>query len=571
MTDALTPTGRGVVVATPLRRELDEILSLRGEAREERLLASTHLPAVVALMPPEELYFTLKEMDPDHVPLVLAHARTEQVEFFLDLELWRGDRVRPARVGPWLELLASCGEAPLGRWLSQLELADLTLYLGQMVRVVRPQDPDDDPFQEGKGRAPITVDGFYYVRCPKDREGLVRSLLLVLREKDPDRYLRLMEALHREVDAELEEHVYQERVRRLAVRGFPEWDEAMEVYVPLAVSSAAELPVRSPALVPDPDGEPEAAPRYPIAAPSVAPDLVVRALARVRDPAVAESIQTELATLTNRVLVADRLDLDRLESYGRALSKVAGYLAIGLEALAGPDEEAAARLLERHWLQHLFRAGWSRVAEARNRARHVFRRGWPEGHKERLLFLDPPLGEILDGLLRPHPLWYQGEDASPAYREFQALAEVDRAVRAVDKAEFLGRFLLSVVDLRLEDCKNALRDLEPELLKTSTVFLTALVNAALDRGFRFAPVPRERAREGLGRVWEEDRPPRRVKPSLVEASVEWVELLMPLEGTDRMFLEEFVRDCFGLLEEEFGHLAPDEVPDPRFTRGLWIR
>ena len=25
-----------------------------------------------------------------------------------------------------------------------------------------------------------------------------------------------------------------------------------------------------------------------------------------------------------------------------------------------------------------------------------------------------------------------------------------------------------------------------------------------------------------------------------------------------------------LLEEEFGHLAPGEAPDPRFTKGLWI-
>ncbi|WP_025321135.1 DUF6178 family protein [Deferrisoma camini] len=571
MSEVQTPARRGQVIATPLRREIDEILSLRGEAREERLLATPRLAAVVALLPPEELYFTLKEMDPDNVPLVLAHARADQVEFFLDLELWKGDRVRPGRVVPWLRLLASCGEAPLARWLRQLDLADLTLYLGRVVRVVRPHEPDEDPFQDLPGRAPITVDGFYYVRCAAEHEDLVKTVLGVLRQADPDRYLRLMEALLGEVDSELEEHVYQERVRRLAMRGFPEWDEAMEVYVPMEVTSARELPVRGGPPTPDPDGEPEAAPRYPIAAPSVAPDLVVRALGRVRDPAAAESIQLELATLTNRVMVADRLDLDRMESYGRALAKVAGYLAIGLEALAGPDEEAAARLLERHWLQHLFRVGWTRIAAARNRARHVFRRGWPEGHKERLLFLDPPLGEILDGLLRPHPLWYAGDEAAPVYREFRAVSEVDRASRAVDKAEFLGRFLLSVVDLRLDDCKEALRDLEPEHLKTSTVFLTSLVNAALDRGFRFAPIPRRRAREGLAKVWEEDRPPRRVKPSLADASVEWVELLLPLSGTDRMFLREFVLECFGLLEEEFGHLAPDEVPDPRFTRGLWIR
>ncbi len=562
---------RAEVIVTPIRQELDRILSVRGPEREERLLAARNLPAVVALMPPEELYFTLKEMDPDNASQVLAHARTEQVEFFLDLELWKGDRVRADRIVPWLELLASCGEDALGRWLRRMDLADLTLYLGKIVRVHVGGHPDRDVYQELAGRAPLTIDDFYYVQCPERYEPLIRSILLVLRDADLDHYLRLMEALARDVDSELEEHVYEQRLRRLATRGFPEWEEAMGVYSPLDAESPATLPTRRGFPDPVPDGEPEVPPRYPVAAPGVAPDLLARAVGRITDSGLREALQVELAFLTNKVLVADRLDLDRTDSYHRALRKVAGYLTIGLEFLGGPDEAAAARLLERHWLAHLFRVGWTRVLRVRNRARRVFREGWPRGHKERLLFLDAPLGEVMDGLLRPHPLWYAGPDEAPAYREFRSLSEVDRAARSVDKAEFLGRFLLSVVDLRLEDCKDALVGLEPENLKASTVFLTALVNAALGRGFRFAPIERSSAREGLARVWVEDRPPRRAKPELVDASVEWARTLTPLPEGDEAYLREFVEECFGLLEEEFGHLSPDEVPDPRFTRGLWIR
>ncbi len=571
MSDARTPPSRRAeVIPTPIRRELDRVLSVRGAEREERLLACRNLPAVVALMPPEELYFTLKEMDRDNVPLVLTHARTEQIEFFLDLELWDRDRVRADRVVPWLDLLASCGEAALGRWLRNLDLADLALYLGQVVQVHVARDPDEDVFQELPGRAPITIDGFYYVRCPPEHEALVRSVLLVVRDRDPDHYFRLMEALIREVDSELEEYVYEQRQRRLAVRGFPEWDEAVEVYAPLDADTADDLPLRESFADPAPEGEPEVGPRYPVAGPGVAPDLLARALGHLSDPALLESLHAEIAFLTNKLLVADRLPLDRLDSYHRALSKAAGYLSIGLEYLAGPDGRACARLLARHWVQHLFRVGWTRVLRAQQRARRVFRQGWPEGRKERLLFLDAPLGEILDGLLRPHPLWYAGPAEAPEYRPFRSLGEVDRAVRAVDKAEFVGRLLFSVVDLRLDDIRGALTHVEPENLKASTVFLTALVNAALDRGFRFAPVPRERAREGLARVWQEDRPPRRVRPELLEASVDWVGMLMPLRGTDEAYLREFVGECFGLLEEEFGHLAPEETPDPRFVRGLWI-
>ncbi|MBE0618698.1 MAG: hypothetical protein IH608_12355, partial [Proteobacteria bacterium] len=105
-TSARTPSP---LIATPLRRELDHVLSVRGEEREDRLLASPNLGALVALMPPEELYFTLKELDPDHVADVLRHARSEQVEFVLDLELWKRDRLRTERVLPWLQRLQACG------------------------------------------------------------------------------------------------------------------------------------------------------------------------------------------------------------------------------------------------------------------------------------------------------------------------------------------------------------------------------------------------------------------------------------------------------------------------------
>ena len=71
-------------------------------------------------------------------------------------------------------------------------------------------------------------------------------------------------------------------------------------------------------------------------------------------------------------------------------------------------------------------------------------------------------------------------------------------------------------------------------------------------------------------MWEADHPPRRVRPELAGTAVEWARSVRPMNQAEEAFLTEFVNDCFTLLEEEFGHLAEDEVPDPRFTRGLWI-
>ena len=563
------PAPAGAKPSARLRRELDQILSVRADAREDRLLASPNLGALVALLPPEEFYFTLKELDPDNVPEVLRHARSEQVEFVLDLELWRKDRLRPERVLPWLERLHSCGREALARWLRRLELGTWVLLLSR-VATVHLADDDRDPLQDLPGRAPFTVEGRYYVATSAQAEPVVKEIFQTLRAADPERYARVVEALMRDVDSELEEGEYQDRQRRLALRGFPEWEEALEVYARLEAAAPEALPRKPGAPGREPESAPEAPPRYPVTLPAAAPDYFLHALRRVPPGQALDGLWSELAYLTNKVAVADGLDLDQLESFQGALRKVTAYVSIGLESLCGADEGQAARVLEEHWLQHLFRAGWTPIRALRARARKLFDKGWPQGHKERLLFLDPPLPEVLEGLLRVHPLWFAGEGEVPAYRTFRTLTEVRRAGRAVEQADFLGRFLLGAVDLHLGDLRQALTRLDTENLKGSTVFLTALVNAALDRSFRFAPIERAAVRRGLGRVWASETPPRRVKPGLGDTAVEWAKALQPLSPAEEGYLREFVGSCFALLEEQFGHLAQDEVPDPRFTRGLWI-
>ncbi len=549
-----------------LSQEVEAVLARRGADRGELLLESARMAAVVAALPPEELYFTLKDLDPADLPAVLGCATAEQVAFVLDLELWDKDAFSASRAATWLANLNACDPVPLARWLRQLDVTTWALLLGSVARVHVAAD-DRDPFQDLPGRAPLTVDGVHFLAVREAHEPLVRGFLHALRAADGARYGQLLEALLGDLDAEFEENCREERGRRLALRGLPEWEEAMEVYAKLEARGPDDLPVR-PGAGPAPSRS--RPPRYPLLQAGQAPDLLARALRHLEGSSAADPFRAELAYLTNKVVVADRFPLGRTDSFEHALRKVAAYTAIGLEALCGYDEEEAARLLERHWLQSLFRVGWTRVRAVRTQAQRLFRKGWPQGHKERLLFLDPPLPETVDGLLRPHPLWYVGDGEPAPCRLFRTLGEVDRAAGLVAKADFLGQFLLSVVDLRLTDLKEAVVRLDTENLKGTTVFLTALVNAALGRGFRFAPVARAEVSQALGRVWESDLPPRRVRVGLLESAVEWSQAVTPISAANQPHLREFVAECFGLLEDEFGRLAADELPDPRFTRGLWI-
>ena len=548
--------------------ELADVLANRGARREDLLLASDHLPALIPRFSPEELFFTLSEISQENVPAVLAHATTEQMEFLLDLDLWDKDRIRADRAAPWLRLLHRCGDPAMERWLPELDLADLTLLLGQLVRVQVASD-DEDPLQQTPGRAPFTLDGLYYVSAGEREEGLVRHLLTMLHGVAPDQYHKLLEALIRDVDSELEEYCFESRQRRLGMRGFPEWEEAMEVYARLEAEGVEDLPLRPQYAAVRPDGDPdEVPPAYPMMVVGGGDGCLARALGALPAETDLAPLRTELAYLTHKVAVADGLDLSQVGSFETAAHKAAAYISIGLEALCDDNPARCAEAVQHHWLQHLFRVGWTRVRRLRTRARRVLEKGWPQGHKERLLFLDEPLPRILEGLLRRHPRWY--DKAGESYRRFQTLDEVRAADWAVGKLEFLGQFLLGIVDLRLGDLRQALVRLDTENLKGSTVFLTALLNSALDREFRFAPIPKEEARAGLGRVWESDHPPRRVRPELGATAVEWARSVRPMSNQEGAFLTEFVADSFALLEEEFGHLAEDEVPDPRFTRGLWI-
>lgn len=552
-----------------LARELDDVLAVRGREREDLLLESDRLPALVAGLPPEELFFTLKEADPDNVPALLGAARPAQVQFLFDLELWHKDRLRTEKAAPWLRRLAECGPGPLARWAAGLDVATWVLLLGSLVKV-KARDEESDPFQDESGRAPVTIDGVYYLWAPEGMETVVRDVLQALRESGAERYQQFVEALLQEIDSEFEEQMHEEKERRLGERGFPSWEEAYHIYARLTEDGLRAAPGRSGAPAGAAGGEREAPPHYPIAAKGVAPDLLARALGRVGGGALEQALRYELACLTNKVVVADGLDVEQLGSFHRALVKVAGYVSIGLEALGGPDEEAAASALRERWLEHLFRVGWTHVREAQHRARRFVDKGWPQGRMERLLFLDSPLPEALDALLRRHPLCYQGESETPSARDFRTLSEVQRASGLVEKADFLGRFLLSVIDFRLADVREASSRLDVENLKGTTVFLTALLNAALERPFRFAPVERTDARRGLSKIWRDDRPPRRARPELGDSAVEWARSVAPVGAGEEVHLRQFVAESLALLEEEFGHLAADEVPDPRFTRGLWI-
>lgn len=120
-----------------LQQELQSILPLRGKERMEAILSSDHPKEIFQSLPVEEAYLTIKEMgEQDALPL-LSLMSNEQIQYLLDLELWRGYEFSPEKVDHWLPFILSCDGEAKKQWLKSIDLDTLLLLLKKIYESIR--------------------------------------------------------------------------------------------------------------------------------------------------------------------------------------------------------------------------------------------------------------------------------------------------------------------------------------------------------------------------------------------------------------------------------------------------
>ncbi|MDP2991904.1 MAG: DUF6178 family protein, partial [Deltaproteobacteria bacterium] len=94
----------------PLPERVEFIMRASGKERQALVLLTSHPEKVMALFPPEELFFTIKEIGAtDALPLI-SLTTSEQLHLILDIDWWQKDRLRPDKIFEWLRLLFACSE-----------------------------------------------------------------------------------------------------------------------------------------------------------------------------------------------------------------------------------------------------------------------------------------------------------------------------------------------------------------------------------------------------------------------------------------------------------------------------
>ena len=527
-----------------LARVRAALATASGKRRLDLILDQANPGAVVRALPADDLFLTIREIGLGDAVELVELASAGQFRTFLDLACWRGDRAAPRSALPWLRAArAGSMDSPRAeqRWKAKLAGLDVELVYLLLRETLLVHDLEQDPDPD------LTSDRF--LRTPENRfiieflaDGAeymaVRGLVDDLYAEDPFKASRLLSSIRWELPSELEETALRWRTARLADLGYPTREEALSWFArPVAGPTApAGLPARPPGFYLERIGT---------------GSLLARAAAGL-DGEAREHLELELVAAANAALVADAVDPGDLDAVRQAVEASRALVEMGLEEeVAGVGNARAAEILLRSSVKSLFQRGFGRLLALKWRSEKLLASGRAGSRAAPLI--DPPLGEALTALARPRPLYFPGleaprdewgADVAGAFepRPFRSSSELARTAEALALAEGLAS-LARLLGLAPAPAAGALA---PRL---SALYLTALANERLGRGFAPEPLAREDV------------------PAAARALTELTDARLASQGDAGRLLADLARARAG----ELALLRDGAVPDPGHVTALIVR
>lgn len=455
--------GRAMLASAPGRRKLDVIYSVSDPK------------AFVRSLPAEDLYFALREVGLADAADVIGLLSPLQFRTMLDFDVWDRDEPVPARILEWLALARAGAESSvsLRRQREALD-RELILLVLRTQTTVHFLEEEEDPVLESNDWIQ-TPDGKYIVEitAPEDEARTVRWLIEDFIDAAPFEAIRLFEAVRWEMQSELEETSLRWRSGRMRDLGFPELDEAMNLWRPLPADwKPAEEPLAAGAVAGIPalllTGRDRAL-------------FLDRVVARLPDESRA-TFNDGLLYLLNCAIVADRVAPRDLELARPSIESARDMLSLGLELVTDGDEDMALRVLGATPATQLFRRAAVEVAQLAREASDIVR-SLPGGSAAAVL-LDAPEAQLLAGLRKRRPQLFDppapGEKRPEGeWRAFRDRADLLRARQALARANVAAQVLarLGVVD-SLEAIADA-SNRTPSSITLSQLVLTATARALL--------------------------------------------------------------------------------------------
>src|SRR5690606_19478423 len=238
-----------------------------------------------------------------------------------------------------------------------------------------------------------------------------------------------------------------------------------------------------------------------------------RAMARL-DPVRRQSAELELLTVLNSALVADAVLPHDTDAVRDALDAVHRTLSLGLEHLAGGDEERAAHHLEQAAVKRIFQIGFTRVLQIRWRADRM-RKELPLEIDRGAFLADGLLGQRLEALFRRRPRYADAKGKVRAFTTLEELAEVSADLDAIEATARAFRDAGFTSDPTRAMVVHAWGDAGLARVRYSDLFLTRLARVLVGLSPSWEALPADRLAEAARASFSHEG---RVLPAAIEAA-----------------------------------------------------
>lgn len=527
--------------------QIDALRSQDAQQKTRLLLDAENGADLMAQLSIQEVYLLAVERGPEYLPELLSLVTPEQWSGFLDLDCWDDDHFDSDRTHRWLISLLQGEEETAFTVLREMNFEQLVLIFKSEMDI--PSGPEADENSDARIDA-IKRDGGYEINYHTENGArLFHRILDILQSYEPEFFVYLLEAVRAETLGLLEESVYQQRTGRLLDMGIPEPFTARRIYSWLDPDRYRQKPSGKISL-----GHCEGyAPGFTLTL--VRPKGL---LAEILAGGMTDDIAWEMASVVNKVIMADRVKMGDIDQISGVISKVDSYLNLALEWLAGQDVAAAHTFLSDCYTEDLFRLGYSLTLRLQRRANAV-------AGTTVAPYLDHNARACIAALVGQTPLLFEGvvDAARGGTRLFASLTEIHSVEKWLDRMELQRRLFEETLHFNLP--APVLLDLagcQPDQAEDITLvefFLTSLANRLLGRAFQPLPVAEEELAGLHGMVSQSGV----LNPRLREETVKWLDSLTPGGG-------DFAGYCLDIWEEEFCSVGFEDI-DPRYVGGLIVR
>jgi len=383
----------------PFDKQVEIINQSLLKDKGELILDSDSPETIIKEMVPENFYQVLINIDKDAWPDFFKHADSNQMVFTSDFECWEKDIINKDHLLSWIDMLYLSGEEVILKWILDVDFEFLVGGLMDFIEVIKTEHLE--LIDEYIGDRPFfTLDNMYYVCIDSNNLQPIKRVLEMLFVDHKKTYISLLESLIATGKAEIIEAAYKFRNDRLTIFGFPDKEESFRIYLPIEdwnlISPKEHMKDFS-----DISNKNQL---YP-----VFENKGVLFIDKVLDICHSHhdflsEFTFEITSITNKIIICENMDFTDNDTTLKALFRVKRFLSIALEELSLNNIEAAKNILERYWLEDIFRRGITLIRQLKTIVEEIYKESTFEDFHDFAKFTGHPLEDKLHGACKFIPV-----------------------------------------------------------------------------------------------------------------------------------------------------------------------